>query len=695
MTTLQDIIDRLVGNKGTGPALDDADVGVEDTEDKVELILDQDPGPADQVAVPPLAPAPGDDERLVPNLDPPLVAGTTPAKPKRSRSKGQPLVTEDIPPAELVYPAEWIADPVRGQEVADLLSRMPYISVDSETTGLDPVLDRLVLLQLGVPGQVWVIDLLAVPLSIFKDVLEKGPTKVGDNLMFEWMFLYQRGIVLWPIWDVMGADRLTTTWNYQQVPGEFKPDGKQRYAYIDRGMADIVYRVIGATVDKTPQTSDWTRRPLTQAQFNYAANDAAWPLKLYDRLLPQIQRFRQEGTLDLEHRALPYVAYQQYCGTPFDPDAWSLQIKNAADQGKDFVKQLDLLWADYGIDLKVSWSAPQQVLRAFQALGLQVDGELLKSTDAGELAVMENPPELVKTYQRYVKVKTLSTKTSFSKLFNDRRQCLVPGWWVHGTVTARITAVQPAVQTIPVEDGCRECVRELPPWTLVSKDFSQIELRVLAQVSQDTRMLDIFRQSGDIHALSARRMFRVPDGEPVSKTQRDIAKMVNFATIYGAGAKNLHRQIKVKLPEAEIKEADVKRFLREFDQLYPGAKAWKDSQAMNSSVCTLGGRVIRWPRGEQPPRNDLINYPIQATASDIFKEALARLWEDRDAPGVTGWKPALLIHDQIVMACLESQAEAVQEWLERHMLAAARQYLPDVPVVVEGSISPNYTGKPA
>jgi DNA polymerase-1 len=254
-------------------------------------------------------------------------------------------------------------------------------------------------------------------------------------------------------------------------------------------------------------------------------------------------------------------------------------------------------------------------------------------------------------------------------------QCRVP--------TGRLACTSPNIQQIPHEDEFRSCFVAEQSNTLVIADYSQIELRILAEVSGDPEFVRAFREGEDLHSLTAATMFGVEQDE-VTKEQRSAAKRINFGLMYGRGAKSLSAQLGTN-------DEHARTLIDEYFANYPKVQRYLQrtaNQAMRDrTLRTLAGRVRKFgdtsglgsvERGAL--RREAMNYPIQGSSADIAKLALAYVREELE-----GLDARLIncIHDEFVVECAEGIAPEVAERTKAAMNRAGEKILEKVPVEVE------------
>jgi len=256
-----------------------------------------------------------------------------------------------------------------------------------------------------------------------------------------------------------------------------------------------------------------------------------------------------------------------------------------------------------------------------------------------------------------------------------------------GAPTGRFSCSQPNVQSTP-KGIFRACFIAPPGHKLVIADYSQIELRVLAEITQDERMINAFRKGEDLHKLTASVITGIPL-EQVTAKDRQAAKAVNFGLIYGMGARGL-RNYAYSNYEVSMSLEQAYRFIQRYFDFYKGVNEWQQMIKQNSprETRTILGRRRLWT--DKPKVTELLNSPIQGTAADIIKEALVMLMKeiDDDDCMIVG-----CVHDEIILEMPDSRAEGAAIVLTNTMVPAAAKYLKSIPVIVDVRIANNWSEK--
>jgi DNA polymerase I len=338
-----------------------------------------------------------------------------------------------------------------------------------------------------------------------------------------------------------------------------------------------------------------------------------------------------------------------------------------------------------GLGPRLNLNSPKQITDAFHSLGIDLPDTkvwtLLKVDHPAARALLEYR-ELQKKLGTYLETYPNFIHPKTGRIHANFLQCRVP--------TGRLACTNPNIQQIPHEDEFRSCFVAEQGNTLVIADYSQIELRILAEVSGDPAFVQAFREGEDLHRLTAASMYGV-ERKKVSKEQRSAAKRINFGLMYGRGPKSLSAQLGTN-------EERARGLIDEYFANYPRVRRYLQgtaSRAMKTGTLrTLSGRVRKFgdtsglgsmERGGM--RREAMNYPIQGASADIAKLALTYIREELE-----GLDARLInsIHDEFVVECAEEVAQEVAERTRSGMARAGEEILEKVPVEVEVAISPEW-----
>ncbi len=555
-----------------------------------------------------------------------------------------------------------------------VLRTAPAVGFDTETTGLDPHASRARLLQLATREMSYVIDLDRFTPKQLKGVLDllssARPLKIAHNAKFDAKFiLRQYGVRLGEVFDTYLASVLLSA-------------GSENDRH---GLGFVVERYLNLALDKEAQSSDWSGE-LTPYQLEYAARDAQVLLPLYEKLEEQLQEMDLMVVAQLEFDCILPVAAMELAGVYLDADCWREQIKRVRDTHDAVASKLQNELARAATQMSlfeaapaINLDSPGQVKEALGRLGIKLE-------DTSEWRLQKLAPQYP-IIQHLLEYRSLSKSLSSygegmldfihpvtGRIHADFRQI--------GTPTGRITCSAPGLQQVPHAAQYRSCFRAPQGRKLVIADYSQIEMRILADFSGDEALLQAFNSGADLHRATASQMFGVPL-ESVTREQRERAKSLNYGLIYGMGAEGLASRIGSTVKEAE-------ELIARYFAAYPGVARWLREAAERAlrqgSSRTASGRlwIFRLDPLDRQQQAALKrvgkNAPIQGTASDIFKRAMKLVDDallDHDAQIINS------IHDELVVECAAREAQEVARLLESAMIAAGKEFLTKVPVVVD------------
>jgi DNA polymerase-1 len=357
-------------------------------------------------------------------------------------------------------------------------------------------------------------------------------------------------------------------------------------------------------------------------------------------------------------------------GIPFNQQGWDRLIHELEDKVVSLKEKADELAPSHPEGLGCNWNSPPQAKEAFSLAALDVP-DLRRET----LRKYEHP--LVKAVAAYRDTQSMLSRVRTWAAGRYREGRVYPQWNPAGATTGRASCTSPNVQSLPKAGGFRGCIRPEEGRVLVKADLSQIELRVLAAITEDESMLEVFRKGGDLHLNTAEAL----SGRKVNKgdLERQRAKAVNFGLSFGMGAKKFRdvaeRDYGVHMTLSEAREAK-----RKLLAAYPAIERWHRQEGARSKAGdfetrTLLGRrqVVEPDYRSKPSFTERLNAPVQGTAADILKLALAELWEGREAyPGAF---PVLTVHDEVLIECDKGKAEEVAAWLGETLRRAVGRVL--------------------
>ncbi len=584
-----------------------------------------------------------------------------------------------------------------------------YVAVDTETTGLDEMRAELVGISLAVePGAACYIPIghkeaasddlfggdglaegqmrLDAVLAQLQPVLEDPAIlKIGQNIKYDAKIFARIGVQLAPIDDTMLL-------SYAQNAGKH---GHSMDTLSDRYLEHKpipIKSLLGS--GKSAITFD--RVPIDDA-VKYAGEDADITLRLWHLLKPGLHRARVTTIYETEERPLvPVLADMEMAGIKVDREVLArmsntfaqkmagLEAEIHALAGRSFnvgsPKQLgEILFDEQGLEggkkgKTGAYATGAQVLEDLAAEGSELAARVL---DWRQLSKLKST--YTDALQEHIHPETGRVHTSYA---------------ITGAATGRLASSEPNLQNIPVrsEEGrrIREAFIATPGHKLVSLDYSQIELRILAHVADIDALKQAFRDGLDIHAMTASEMFDVPMDEMTPDIRRQ-AKAINFGVIYGISGYGLARNLRIPRAEAQ-------GFIDRYFERFPGIRAYMDDTVEFAReygyVQTLFGRRIHTPEiGARGPRAGFakraaINAPIQGSAADVIRRAMVRM------PAAIADLPArmlLQVHDELIFEVEESAVEALIDRARTVMEGAAEPAVRiDVPLVVDAGVGDNW-----
>jgi DNA polymerase-1 len=577
------------------------------------------------------------------------------------------------------------------RQAVDELFNKHAVGLDTETTALDPYAGRLRLVQLASPDGVRIVDLdkfadgdakLNESLEPLRRLLAASrPIKIAHNAKFDAKFIkHNFGIDVGGLFDTLLASQLVSA-----------GDIEERH-----GLEAIAGRYLNQVVDKSERLSNWEFE-LSESQLQYAARDAEVLIPLREKLIERIKSLDLVQCAQLEFECVIPVVDIELTGFYMQKDRWLEQLaiveKRRAELANDLQELLGEGVAQGSLfgptRANINLDSQPQVTEALNRLGIPVP-DSTRNWKLQPLAAEYPAVAKLLEYRTMQKALTsyganmiefISPKTG--RLHADFRQI--------GAPTGRFACTNPNIQQVPHAVEYRRCFMGYPAGRkLVIADYSQIELRILAEFSGDQGFIDAFNSGADLHRITAAQVFNVAPDQ-VTPDQRSFAKRLNFGVVYGIGAQRFSMMTGLSVTEAE----DV---LRRYFSTYRGLDRYLRESASRAvsekQARTASGRLVRFnfdPSDRQQvsmtQRNGK-NAPIQGTSADILKRAL-RLLKD-DLAG-TSARVVNIIHDEIVVEVDQAESEDIARRVERLMCAAGEEYLQVVPVKVEAEIADEWT----
>ncbi|HLX80405.1 MAG TPA: DNA polymerase I [Burkholderiales bacterium] len=584
-----------------------------------------------------------------------------------------------------------LADFIPGLESAGL------VGFDTETTGLEPMLSRLVGMSFAFGGTAWYLPLaheypgaqdqvgVEKALKMLKGWLESARhKKVGQNLKFDAHILANHGVTLAGI----AHDTLLESYVYE-VHERHDMDSM---ALRHLGWKTITYdEVTGKGASRIPFSAVEVGRAT-----EYAAEDADFTLSVHGVLFERISadaklRYVYEG---IEMPVMPVLLRVERNGVLVDGARLDAQ---SHELGKEMLELEQKAYQAAGQPFNLN--SPKQIQEIlFDKQKLPVKKKTPKgqpSTDEdvlAELALDYPLPKLLLEYRGLAKLK--STYTDKLPRMVDPNTGRVHTTYSQATaVTGRLASNDPNLQNIPIRTPQGRRIREAfiaPKGSkIISADYSQIELRIMAHLSGDKGLRHAFEHGHDVHQATAAEVFGVPL-EKVSKDERRTAKVINFGLIYGMSAFGLAQNL-------GIERATAQAYIESYFNRYPDVKKFmdetKDKARRDGYVETVFGRRLRLPeiQSGSPARRQgaeraAINAPMQGTAADLIKLAMVSVQKYLDSSHLQT-KLIMQVHDELVLEVPENELAEVTEKVRELMQNVAKL---DVALIVDVGVGDNW-----
>jgi DNA polymerase I len=644
---------------------------------------------------------------LIPKLSGIEVAAVEPPAPAALRS---PAVAAPAAPAATVPSPVASAGPTVVDDPAMLAAvvaecrRAPLVALDTETTALDPMRAELVGMSLAVaPGRSWYLPFAHEPpdgelaggtaprnlpplgseaLAPLVELLADARVpKAGHNIKYDWLVLRRAGA------ELAGV-------TYDSMLASFVLDPGRRSHAIDelaRERLSITLQTYAQLVGRGKAERSFATVPLAEAA-RYCAADSETVLRLHDAFRPELEDHQVLRLLEtIEVPLIPVLVDMEWRGVCLD-------LERLREISRTFARELTALehaiHQAAGTDFNIN-STPQLRHVLFEKHQLPI----IKKTKTGastdyevleQLAAMGHEvPRLLIEYRELSKLKSTYVD-ALPGFINSATGRIHTSFNQTGAATGRLSSSDPNLQNIPVRTARGEAIRRAfvapPGAVLLTADYSQIELRLLAHLSGDRAFVEAFEQGGDIHRQTAAIIFGVPQDQ-VTSDMRARAKTINFGTIYGQGPFALSRQLGITQDEA-------KQFIEQYFTRFAGVRAWLDRTVAEARekgyVETLFGRRRYIPELKDRSYNirafgerTATNSPLQGSAADLIKIAMIGIAGALKQRGSAS-RMILQVHDELVLEVPHGEEETATEVVKSHMKHAADLRVPLVVSVGTG-----------
>lgn len=584
------------------------------------------------------------------------------------------------------------------EEITSLTARLKNasrIALDTETTSLYPTEAEIVGISFSIlPDEAFYIPLPAKKeeciriLNMFKDVLEnENIIKVGQNIKYDMIVLMNYGIRLG------GTFHDTMLFHYL-----LQPELRHSLDYLAETYLSYQMISYDELTEKKGRKQKKLREVDPEKMKNYAAEDSDITLQLHDILVEELKKEKlEELYYSIEEPLIEVLADMEFQGIHVDSDFLNQYSKELNQEVIALEEKIqELAGCVFNI------SSPKQVGEVlFDQLKLPYRWRKTKtgqySTDEAklsELAVEHDIAKMILDYRGLTKLKSTYVD-ALPKMINPHTGRIHSSFNQALTSTGRLSSNHPNLQNIPIRTEAGQKVRKafIPgskDQVLLSADYSQIELRLIAHMSGDEAMLEAFNDGKDIHRATAARVYEV-DYDDVTPDQRRNAKTVNFSIIYGAGATNLSRQLNI--PRTEATEL-IEAYFRQYQGLKRYMDKTVDEAREKGYVKTLLGRKrflrdinSRSRMARSAAERIAVNTPVQGTAADMIKLAMSSIYKRMKKENLKS-KMILQVHDELMFDVWTPELEALEKLVKEEMEKA----LPGlkVPIIVETGTGQNW-----
>ena len=652
------------------------------------------------------------------------------------------------------------------EESLRLLEPLKIVGLDTETEGFSPFLKKLLMLQLGNRDFQVVVDCTTVDVRLYKEYLESDRLFIGWNLKFDVKFLFYHGIIPRNLYDGFLAEKMRWLgW----------PSGMHSLSLKTAGE-----NYLGVELDKTVRGQIIWKKELTDEIVEYAANDVRYLEDIMDAQTAILYERGQKLALEIENKAILPTAYFEFCGVKLSDELWTAKMKKDEEELRKAQSELDKFIVDLynegvegmnkfiemaypdlfgfveaGPKCKVNWNSSKQVIPLLEFFGFdlmtrdKVKGGMKKSVDATVIEGQKNKHPIAKVYLRFkaaqkvtstygqnfrdlVNPKTGRIHTSFNQIGTDTHRYSSGGGDDKEVIPGRKVPLV-NLQNLPADAETRACFVAEKGNKWISADYSGEESVILANISKDKAMIDLFLHGcGDLHSLVAKMVY--PDElkdipvEEVKKLRPDLrkkAKAPEFTFAYGGDANTLIGRDHIPEDEARAIEANYKKgfpgvaayqsyqrkivmqlgyintcpevgfraHIYDFEDLDKVQKQFSQEfwakyrrlKAENPSD-PLVEEVRHYFKRKSASERQSINYPIQSRGSAIFKIAAVNLFKwvvDNGLFGIV--KFCIPAHDEFNIEAPEDIAEEVASKLHECMVKAGKFICRIVPLEAEVS----------
>lgn len=588
---------------------------------------------------------------------------------------------------------QYIDSPKAQKILVQNLLNQKAVCFDTETTSLNELEADLIGMSFSYKkGLAYYIpfsenrDEVLETLEIFRPFFEKNEIiKIAHNLKFDYKILKQYGI------EVQGAVFDTMIAHYL-----LNPDGRHSMDYLSEMYLNYKPISIESLIGKKGKNQGTLRSISVEEQTKYAAEDADITWQLYEIFAPQLKKENLENLFyKVEMPLMKVLAKMELEGISLDKDWLQQESKDLENDLRNLeIKIFELSEEEFNMN------SPKQLGDIlFEKMKLDPKA---KKTKTGQYATSEDvlqklsaKHEIIKyilEYRTYQKLKSTYVDALPNQIEKTDNR-VHTNFSQTTAATGRLASVNPNLQNIPIRtlrgQQIRGAFKSGEGKKIISADYSQIELRLIAEISNEENMILAFQNGEDIHASTASRLFKIPL-EEVTKTQRSQAKTVNFGIIYGQGAFALAEQTGLSRTEA-------KQMIETYFETYPKLKKYMAEQVIKAQELGYVETILNRKRHlkdinsanfvvKAHAERNAVNAPIQGSAADVIKLAMINI-DEKFSEQKLKTKMLLQVHDELVFESPIDEVETAKNLIKTEMENA---FETKVPLLVEVGVGDNW-----
>jgi len=588
--------------------------------------------------------------------------------------------TAEIKPLNYVY----VKSEKEYEDGVFFIESSNLLGLDTEGNSLNPFNNELFLIQIGNEEIVYIFNH-----NWYKQLAKENfwkdhrKTWIVHNVKYDYKVLKQSlGIELLTVFDTFLAERILTC-------------GIER----KNSLKDVVSKYFKIGMDKEirnefiSMTLSTFDERISKDLIEYSAKDVQLLPLIYEKQKWKLEDSELTDIAELEFKVCKVVSEMELKGVYVDAQAWKKIIKNCELQSKRIQEEINKLLLSEGLgnglfeDLSINLNSTKVLKEIFSKLGI----EILATGDA-DLALVDHPlAGLLREYRKYEK-QLSSFGDSFLALIRKETGRIYPSFQQIGADTGRFSCNNPNLQQVPADEEYRKCFCAPKGRKIISCDYSQQELRILASLSGDPKFIKFYEDGIDLHTATASMMFNIPMEKVEKETHRKIAKTINFGLAYGQGAKKLGVTIGVD-------EEEAKKMIEKYFSQFTYIRDWLNNAALEAQRLGYSKTLMRRkrfyiiPEKSNPDYKQLMsaigrkgkNTPIQGSGVDMIKLVLVKIFNRLKEAKLDAFL-INVVHDEIIAEASEEDAEMAADIIKEAMIEAGKELAPNVPILAEEGI---------